>query len=50
MLVGYPLCRNKEFLANCVYFTDDVIRNMFLIGLTPRVLRPIGGELAALPN
>lgn len=50
MLVGYPLCRNKEFLANCVYFTDDVIRNMFLIGLTPRILRPIGGELAALPN
>jgi cytochrome P450 len=50
MLVGYPLCRNKEFLANCVHFTDDVIRNMFLIGLTPMVLRPIIGRLAALPN
>ena len=50
MLVGYPLCRNKEFLANCIHFTNDVIRNMFLIGLTPMVFRPIVGRLAALPN
>jgi len=50
MLVGYPLCRNKEFLANCVAFTDDVIRNMFLIGLTPMIVRPIIGHLAAIPN
>lgn len=50
MLVGYPLCRNKDFLANCVGFTNDVIRNMFLVGLMPSILRPIGGRLAALPN
>jgi cytochrome P450 len=50
MLVGYPLCRNKEFLANCVGFTDDVIRNMLLIGLTPMIFRPIIGRLATLPN
>lgn len=50
MLVGYPLCRNKEWLANCVAFTEDVIRNMFLIGLCPMALRPIFGRLAALPN
>lgn len=50
MLVGYPLCRNKEFLASCVAFTNDIIRNMFLLGLTPSVLRPIVGRIAALPN
>ena len=50
MLVGYPLCRNKEWLANCVGFTEDVIRNMLLIGLCPMVLRPIFGRLLSLPN
>ena len=50
MLVGYPLCRNKEWLAACVAFTEDVIRNMFLIGMMPSVLRPILGPLAGLPN
>jgi cytochrome P450 len=50
MLVGYPLCRNKEFLSSCIHFTDDVVRNLFLIGLAPKILRPVWGPIAALPN
>jgi cytochrome P450 len=50
MLVGFPLCRNKEFLGNCVRFTDDVVRNMFLIGFTPMVFRPVVGRIASWAN
>lgn len=50
LLVGYPLCRNKEWLSYCVAFTEDIIRNMFLIGMCPMFLRPIFGRLFTLPN
>ena len=50
MLVGYPLCRDEKWLAPCIAFTEDVIRNFFLIGLQPWFLRPIFGRLAGLPN
>ncbi|KAH7049152.1 cytochrome P450 [Macrophomina phaseolina] len=50
MMVGAPLCRDPHYLANMVGFTNDVVRNIVLLGLTPEPLKPLVGPLAALPT
>lgn len=49
MLVGEPLCRNTDYLANMLAFTNDVIRGMLLFPLFPQMLHPILGALLSLP-
>ncbi|CAI6336647.1 unnamed protein product [Periconia digitata] len=48
MLVGEPLCRNDEYLANMMGFTMDVIRTSILFAITPSFLQPIVGNIAGL--
>ncbi|KPM43313.1 hypothetical protein AK830_g3243 [Neonectria ditissima] len=50
LLVGEPACREPRFLAACVRFVDDVIRNSFLLTMFPAVLHPLVGRLLAIPN
>lgn len=48
MLVGQPLCENKDFLHHVAGFVDNVIRGFVVFPLTPLVLRPIVGRLLGL--
>lgn len=50
LLVGRPVCRDEVFLKGMASFTDDVVRNSFLLHAFPRVLHPIFGRLFAIPN
>ncbi|KAJ4270525.1 hypothetical protein NW762_002212 [Fusarium torreyae] len=50
LLVGEPTCRDPVFLQSMVSFTDDVVRNSFLLHAFPRVLHPIVGRLITIPN
>ncbi|CAM1505774.1 Fc.00g114110.m01.CDS01 [Cosmosporella sp. VM-42] len=50
LLVGKPICRDETFLKGMVRFTDDVVRNSFLLHMFPKVLHPIFGRLFAIPN
>ena len=50
MVVGYPLCRNEDFLLLARGFTKDVGRTLAILRLTPRWLRPLVGPLSALLN
>jgi hypothetical protein len=51
IIVGAPLCRNKEFLACQVAFADDVVRNSILLDLFPRVFKPlVAPPLVAVTN
>ncbi|KAJ7791749.1 hypothetical protein B0H14DRAFT_188364 [Mycena olivaceomarginata] len=40
LFVGLPLCRNKEYLANSVNHTIDVMRSAREISVVPPFLRP----------
>lgn len=48
MLVGKPLCQNKDFLSNMEGFTNDVIRGFLIFALTPSILHPVVGTIAGL--
>ena len=50
VFVGTPLCRNRKYIENCVKYTDDVVRNMFIFGITPKAIKAAVGPLAALPG
>ncbi|KAF4974404.1 hypothetical protein FZEAL_8678 [Fusarium zealandicum] len=50
LLIGDSACRDTVFLQSMVRFTDDVVRNSFLLHMFPRVLHPIVGRLVAIPN
>ncbi|KAF5012048.1 hypothetical protein FDECE_1869 [Fusarium decemcellulare] len=50
LLVGAPACRDEIFLQSMVRFTDDVVRNSFLLHAFPRILHPIIGRLITIPN
>ncbi|KAJ8081980.1 hypothetical protein PM082_007826 [Marasmius tenuissimus] len=45
LLVGLPLCRNKDWCKLNVQFTVEVNRDSLLISLFPRFLHPIVGPL-----
>ncbi|KAF4435310.1 hypothetical protein F53441_13543 [Fusarium austroafricanum] len=49
-LVGATACRDPSFLQSMVSFTDDVVRNSFLLHAFPQVLHPIVGRLITIPN
>ncbi|CAG2016464.1 unnamed protein product [Fusarium graminearum] len=50
LLVGDPICRDPIFIDSMVRFTDDVVRNSFLLHAFPQVLHPIVGRLITIPN
>ncbi|KAF5025787.1 hypothetical protein F66182_2120 [Fusarium sp. NRRL 66182] len=50
VLVGEPTCRDPVFLQSMVRFTDDVVRNSFLLRAFPTILHPLIGRLFAIPN
>lgn len=50
VLVGEPVCRDPDFLANIVAFTNSTVRNSFLLNMIPRIFHPIFGRLLAIPN
>ncbi|KAG8624680.1 hypothetical protein KVT40_007747 [Elsinoe batatas] len=50
MIIGLPVGRNQHYLDNMIGFTEDIIRNIMLLGLTPEALKPIVGRLASLPG
>lgn len=50
MMVGAPLCRDADFLGAMVGFTNDVVRNMIVLGFVPGPLKPLVGPLAGLAN
>ncbi|KAL2135049.1 hypothetical protein VTI74DRAFT_9969 [Chaetomium olivicolor] len=50
IIVGAPLCRNKQFLAAQVAFADDVVRNSFVFNMFPRIFQPLVAPLFVLSN
>jgi len=50
LFVGLPLCRDKAYLANNVYYTLDVFRSARRISLCPPFLRPLLGPLISNKN
>ena len=50
MIVGLPLCRNKDFLSNAERFMTDIIRTGAILRFVPQWLKPLVGPLSALPN
>ena len=50
LLVGETTCRDPNFIDAMVRFTDDVVRNSFLLHAFPQVLHPIIGRLITIPN
>ncbi|KAK4134810.1 cytochrome P450 [Trichocladium antarcticum] len=50
ILVGTPLCRNREFLDSQVAFADDVVRNSFIFNMFPRIFQPLVAPIFVLAN
>ncbi|KAL7920266.1 cytochrome P450 [Trichoderma austrokoningii] len=50
LLVGPELCRNKQFVDNMTNFSNDVVRNMLILQLLPKVLHPVVGRLLSIFN
>ncbi|EEU38326.1 uncharacterized protein NECHADRAFT_34466 [Fusarium vanettenii 77-13-4] len=50
LLVGEETCRDDVFLQSMIRFTDDVVRNSFLLHAFPKILHPIVGRLLTIPN
>lgn len=48
IFVGAPLCRNKEYLAQMVNYTNDVVRNMLILPLCPGLVKPVVGRILRL--
>ncbi|KAL7785939.1 cytochrome P450 [Trichoderma ceciliae] len=50
LLIGPEICRNKQFIDGMVNFTNDVVRNILLLQLLPKILHPVFGRLFSIPN
>ncbi|KAI1412071.1 cytochrome P450 [Hypoxylon sp. FL1857] len=50
LLVGHPVSRDQVFLDNMVKFTADVVRNICILNMFPKVTHPVVGRLLAIPN
>lgn len=50
LLVGPEACRNESMLKAFVQFADSVVTNSFLLNMVPKLLHPIVGRLASIPN
>ncbi|PKY04920.1 putative P450 monooxygenase [Aspergillus campestris IBT 28561] len=50
MLVGAPVCQNKEYLANMMKYTTDVVVNGAILRVLPKFLHPVIGRLLSLRN
>ncbi|KAK4078372.1 uncharacterized protein Triagg1_3388 [Trichoderma aggressivum f. europaeum] len=50
LLIGPEVCRNKQFIDGMVSFTNDVVRNGFLLQVIPKVLHPIFGRIFGMFN
>lgn len=47
--VGLPLCRNIEYLDDCMRVTDALVVNAGVASGAPSLLRPVLGRLSGLP-
>ncbi|EPE03241.1 cytochrome p450 [Ophiostoma piceae UAMH 11346] len=50
LLVGPEACRNDSMLKAFIQFADSVVTNSFLLNMVPKLLHPIAGRLASIPN
>ncbi|KAI0835927.1 cytochrome P450 [Hypoxylon sp. FL0890] len=50
LLVGHPVSRDQVFLDNMAKFTADVVRNICILNMFPKVTHPVVGRLLAIPN
>lgn len=50
MLVGSPLCKDKDYIDNVKKTNDDVIRNVMIFQIIPSPLHALFGPLLAIPN
>ncbi|PON27756.1 hypothetical protein TGAM01_v203523 [Trichoderma gamsii] len=50
LLVGPELCRNKQFVDNMTNVSNDVVRNMLILQLLPKILHPVVGRLLGIAN
>lgn len=50
LLVGPDSCRNQPLLDTYVKFADTVVTNSFLLNMFPKLLHPLVGRLASIPN
>ncbi|ERT00236.1 cytochrome p450 monooxygenase [Sporothrix schenckii 1099-18] len=50
LLVGPDACRNQPLLDTFVKFADTVVTNSFLLNMFPKLLHPLVGRLASIPN
>lgn len=50
LLVGPDACRNQPLLTTFVKFADTVVTNSFLLNMFPKLLHPLVGRLASIPN
>lgn len=50
LLVGPDLCRNKQFVSNMTNFSNDVVHNMLILQVLPKILHPVVGRLLGMIN
>lgn len=50
LLVGPDACRNQPLMTAFVKFADTVVTNSFLLNMFPKLLHPLVGRLASIPN
>ncbi|CAK7231098.1 hypothetical protein SBRCBS47491_007815 [Sporothrix bragantina] len=50
LLIGPDQCRNESLMSTYVKFADTVVTNSFLLNMFPKLLHPIVGRLASIPN
>lgn len=50
MLVGFPLCRDDEYLRDAKIWSRTVLKTAWIIYMTPEFLQPILAPIMALPN
>ncbi|EME83528.1 uncharacterized protein MYCFIDRAFT_137028, partial [Pseudocercospora fijiensis CIRAD86] len=50
MIVGLPLCRNAKFRDLQARFAAGVMFVVMLVQLSPKLMQPIVGHLASIPN
>lgn len=50
VLVGAPVCRDKEFLERVVQFADQVVMNSFILSMFPKLVHPVIGRIVTLRN
>jgi cytochrome P450 len=50
MILGLPLCRNKEYLTNTCKFAMDIMFSTTLLSFVPQFLKPLFGPIITTPN